>query len=242
MASPLKMEARGKLRPPKMGCTHIWEIEAANRPTSKGRCRLCKTEKDFANALPDLTPEQMSDLSWRKRQVRKPKPKPEREVTEMPPRGDTKRLAKAKEEAMAMFRDGKRPREVAAALEPEYGKIAISTLCYWKKTALENVVGRISGEKGPELAKRKRESTAVRTATLEASGRDAHAKSTGASGDDEPRQKPIPVTASERAVLDLMKGEVERRLSMKFDWGEFLTISVALGVSQLRRMAVASGD
>ena len=183
MASPLNMEARGKLAPPKMECTHIWEIETANGPTSKGRCRLCKTEKDFANAL---TPEQMSDLSWRKCQVRKPKPKPEREVTEMPPRGDTKRLAKAKEEAMAMFRDGKRPREVAAALEPEYGKIAISTLCYWKKTALENVVGRISGEKGPELAKRKRESTAVRTATLEASGRDAHAKSTGPFGPPTP--------------------------------------------------------
>lgn len=240
MASPLGMESRGKLPPPKMPCTHIWECDPANGPTSKGVCRLCGAEKDFANSAPEVTdPHERQKIRLK---GSTPKPKLEREVTEMPPRGDSKRLAKAKEEAMAMFRDGKRPREVAAALEPEYGKIAISTLCYWKKTALENVVGRISGEKGPELAKRKRESTAVRTATLEASGRDAHAKSTRASGDDEPRQKPIPVTASERAVLDLMKGEAERRLSMKFDWGEFLTISVALGVSQLRRMAVASGD
>jgi hypothetical protein len=48
------------------------------------------------------------------------------------------------------------------------------------------------------------------------------------------RQRPIPVTASEREVLDLMKVEVERRLSMHLDWGEFLTMTVAIGVSRLQ--------
>ncbi len=33
----------------KKGKSHFWLIEEANGPTSKGRCRWCHEERDFAN-------------------------------------------------------------------------------------------------------------------------------------------------------------------------------------------------
>ena len=33
-------------------CAHHWVIEPANGPTSKGRCRRCREERDFQNATP----------------------------------------------------------------------------------------------------------------------------------------------------------------------------------------------
>ena len=48
-----------------------------------------------------------------------------------------------------------------------------------------------------------------------------------------PRQRPIPVTASEREVLDDAKMEYERRTGQKGDWGEFLRGVTLLGLAAL---------
>jgi len=35
-------------------CRHHWIIESPQGPTSKGVCKLCGTEREFANYIPDL--------------------------------------------------------------------------------------------------------------------------------------------------------------------------------------------
>ena len=157
MATPLGMEARGKLPPPKMPCTHIWECAPANGLTSRGVCRLCKAEKDFANALPS-GPE-----SYKKIVLKGSKPKPRKGVEEMPTvdvnaRG--KQLKPLREAAAALFRAGKTAEELRQM--PEFQGLPSSTLSGWK--------GR--------FGKRDKESTTVRTPALKPSGRDAQDKST----------------------------------------------------------------
>lgn len=158
MATPLGMESAGKLAPPRMPCAHVWECEPANGPTSKSKCRLCGSEKDFANSIKD-------DEPGDRRRIRlpgtpaKPKPEPAKGEVEMAKGVDThqrrRQLTEAREEAMAMFREGKRLCQVRDSLREEWGEISSSTLDYWRKSS----VGK--------------ESTGVRTATLKASGRDA---------------------------------------------------------------------
>lgn len=160
MATPLGMEAQGKLPPPKMPCTHIWEIESPHGgPTSKGVCRLCKVEKDFANALPS-DPE-----SYKKIVLKGSKPKPRKGVEEMPKGGQnrprSKELAPLKEKALQLFREGKATKEVRAM--PEFAEVPESTFATWKLSV-------------------SKESTAVRTPKRKASGRDAHERSTGQTG------------------------------------------------------------
>ena len=35
-------------------CTHYWDIEPVNGPTSRGSCRYCGEERQFMNRLPDI--------------------------------------------------------------------------------------------------------------------------------------------------------------------------------------------
>lgn len=35
-------------------CHHYWVIEAANGPTSEGRCRYCGKSQTFSNSMPDF--------------------------------------------------------------------------------------------------------------------------------------------------------------------------------------------
>ena len=37
-------------------CSHFWDIEAANGPSSLGICRLCGEKKEFLNAFPAVNP------------------------------------------------------------------------------------------------------------------------------------------------------------------------------------------
>jgi hypothetical protein len=166
------MEAKGKLAPMKMPCTHIWEIDPAAGPTSKGKCRLCGTEKDFANSLPEETdPHERAKIRLKGSQ-----PKPGKGVEEMPTvdvnaRG--KELAPIRRAAVELFRKGKTVEELRQM--PGFKDVAPSTLSGWR--------GRFGPPTDPEkppTAKRKKESTTVRTSTLAASGRHAQDKSTDA--------------------------------------------------------------
>jgi hypothetical protein len=40
-------------RPDAGACRHHWIIEAANGPTSQGRCKHCGAERDFFNTVED---------------------------------------------------------------------------------------------------------------------------------------------------------------------------------------------
>jgi hypothetical protein len=35
-------------------CNHHWVIDSAEGPTSRGRCKLCGTERSFSNLYQDL--------------------------------------------------------------------------------------------------------------------------------------------------------------------------------------------
>ena len=37
-------------------CSHFWDIESANGPSSQGKCRRCGKTRDFFNAFPDFNP------------------------------------------------------------------------------------------------------------------------------------------------------------------------------------------
>ncbi len=42
--------AKSKQSANESSCRHIWLIEPANGPRSRGTCKLCGMEKDFSNA------------------------------------------------------------------------------------------------------------------------------------------------------------------------------------------------
>lgn len=55
----------------------------------------------------------------------------------------------------------------------------------------------------------------------------------------ERRQRPIPVTSSERKILDTYKGDWENRTGSQSDWGEFLGAVVLLGLAAAGIYALA---
>ena len=52
-------------------CIHVWKIETANGPYSKGQCSKCKEVKSFKNSMPDPRLSLESDTTYKNKRGRK---------------------------------------------------------------------------------------------------------------------------------------------------------------------------
>lgn len=107
-------------------CVHVWDIDQANGPTSKGTCKRCGEAREFLNAIPE------DDLEYGRT-----KPYPEVKKEAPMGKGGNNRarslaLKPAKIKAESLFREGKTSLQVGRLLRPEFGSIPTSTLAGWK--------------------------------------------------------------------------------------------------------------
>ena len=52
----VRVEEKDEQQPPAETCGHFWVIEAANGPTSLGKCKYCGEKKEFYNGFPGYNP------------------------------------------------------------------------------------------------------------------------------------------------------------------------------------------